>query len=71
MVKVYSTATCAQCPMVKKFLKYKGIEYEEIDVTNDPMRLQKETGFMSVPVIIKEGLLPIVGYNPMELSKIA
>lgn len=70
MVKVYTARDCVQCPTVKKYLKYKKISYEEIDVTDDRARLQEETGYMSVPVIIKEGLVPIIGYNPTELAKL-
>lgn len=69
-IKVYSTKTCTQCVPAKKYLRYKGIEFEEIDVTDDPMRLQRETGFSAVPVIIKEGYIPIVGYDVKALSQL-
>lgn len=67
---VYTTRTCVQCPYVKKFLKLKNIPYDEVDVTDDPMKLQELTGYSSVPVTMKEGSLPIVGYSPTELAKL-
>lgn len=50
---LYTTPTCAFCPLVKNFLEEKGIEYEEVDVSiseevkND---FKEKTGQMMVPV---------------------
>lgn len=73
MVTVYTTNSCAFCPMVKKFLTIKNIAYQEIDVTNDQatrtMLLQK-TGMQQVPVTMN-GDSFVVGYNPARLAQIA
>lgn len=73
MVTVYTTASCAFCPMVKKFLQIKKIDYSEVDVTNDMSlrdELYKKTGLMSVP-ITTDGEKFVVGYNPGMLAKFA
>lgn len=35
-IEIYSTATCPFCYRAKKLLHGKGVEYQTIDVTNDP-----------------------------------
>lgn len=72
MIKVYTTETCPYCVMVKKYLQAKGIEYEEIDVTNDPetrQQLLDKTGVMSVPVTT-DGENFVVGFRPGQLAKL-
>jgi GrxC family glutaredoxin len=54
MNKVYSTQYCPWCQRAKALLKQRGIEYTEVDVTED-RALQKEmidrTGRQTVPQI--------------------
>ncbi len=38
---VYTTPTCVFCPLVKRFLDEKGVEYEEIDVSSDTNEMEK------------------------------
>jgi len=64
-VKIYTTPTCAFCQMAKSYFKEKGIEYEEIDVTKDPSKVEemiKISGQMGVPVILINGKV-ILGFN--------
>jgi glutaredoxin 3 len=35
-VEVYSTSYCPYCMRAKALLRSKGVEFEDIDVTNDP-----------------------------------
>lgn len=35
MVKVYSITVCPWCVKVKKYLKYRGIPYEEYNIEKD------------------------------------
>lgn len=54
LVKVYTTSYCPFCTAAKNFLKAKGIDFEEISVTNKPeikQWLVKETGQKTVPQI--------------------
>ena len=36
MIKIYTTTTCAYCHALMDWLDSLGVEYEEIDATNDP-----------------------------------
>ncbi len=74
-ITVFSTTTCAYCPMVKEWLKNKGLDYEEVILDKDPTRQQEvmqKSGSLSVPVTIIEqddGMEQvIIGYNPGQLA---
>ena len=72
MIKVYSTATCPYCVTLKNFLKEKGVEFEDIDVTIDADK-QKEmitkSGQMGVPVVDINGQI-IVGFDRERIVKL-
>lgn len=72
MVTVYTTQTCGYCPMVKKYLESKGVEYQAVDVTDDAEKreeLLNLTGMLSVPVTTK-GDDFVVGFQPSLLQKL-
>jgi len=58
-VEVYSTSYCPYCMRAKALLESKGIEFEEIDVTNDPALRAKMVelagGRRTVPEIFING----------------
>jgi glutaredoxin 3 len=62
---VYSTPTCPYCNLVKDYLKQKGVEFEEKDVSKDRVAARemiKRSGEMGVPQIEINGKI-IVGFN--------
>lgn len=70
-VKVYSTPTCPYCHMVKDFLKEKGVEFEDIDVSENQEEAQKmieKSGQMGVPQIEINGKI-IVGFDKEAIEK--
>ncbi|OGC04769.1 NrdH-redoxin [candidate division WOR-1 bacterium RIFOXYA12_FULL_43_27] len=70
-VKVYSTATCPYCHMVKKFLDDNKVTYENIDVSEDQKAAQEmidKSGQMGVPVIMIDEKV-VVGFNKEEIKK--
>lgn len=74
IVKIYTSPTCHYCHLAKDFMKEKGIEFEEIDVSKDRASLEdmvKKTGHMGVPVI--EGINGeiIIGFDQDALEKLA
>lgn len=75
-ITIYSTPTCGFCTLAKDFLKEKGIEFKEVDVSVDQEEAQKmveKTGQMGVPVIIinKDGKEDvIVGFDQAQLMTI-
>ena len=70
-VKVYSTPTCPYCKMAKDYLKAKGVQFEEIDVSEDTARadeMVKISGQMGVPVLDIDGEI-IVGFDRQKINK--
>ncbi len=62
---VYSTPSCPYCNLVKDYLKQKGIEFEEKDVSKDRVSAREmieKSGEMGVPQIDINGTI-IVGFN--------
>lgn len=71
-VTVYTTPTCQYCTAVKNYLDQKGINYDEIDVSEDQTAAQKlmnQTGQKGVPQIDIDGNY-IVGYNKQEIDNL-
>ncbi len=71
-VKVYSTATCPYCKMLKNFLKKKNVTFEDVDVGKNHSaadEMVKKSGQMAVPVVDIEGKI-ITGFNREEISKL-
>jgi glutaredoxin 3 len=67
-VVMYSKDPCPYCVNAKRFFQERGIQYEEIDLTDKPEEMQKiknETGWRTVPIIMINGKL-IGGYSDMK-----
>lgn len=67
---IYTTKTCAYCPMVKKYLTSKGVEFEERnaedpEVGEEALRI---SGAMTVPITVI-GSSVIVGWNVSQLAE--
>ncbi len=72
MIKVFSTPTCPYCQTLKNFLKEKGVQFEDIDVSSD-LKAQKEmidkSGQMAVPVVEIDNEI-IIGFNKEKISQL-
>ncbi|MBU4304590.1 MAG: thioredoxin family protein [Candidatus Omnitrophica bacterium] len=71
-VKVYSTPTCPYCRMTKEYLSAKGITYENIDVSSDPVMAEEMvniSGQMGVPVVVI-GETVIVGFDKQRIDSL-
>ncbi|MFW5853234.1 MAG: glutaredoxin family protein [Patescibacteria group bacterium] len=69
---LYTSPTCVFCPMVKNFLDNKGVEYEEVDVTENKEavnEIKEKTGQLGVPVIIK-GEKVVIGFDQKKLNQL-
>lgn len=67
-VIMYSKDPCPYCVNAKRFLKNKGVDFEEIDLTNNLQemdRLKNELNWRTVPMILIDGKL-IGGYTDMK-----
>lgn len=74
-VSVYSTTTCPYCVMLKKWLKDKDIEFDDIYVDRDRAAAQKMvklSGQMGVPFTTIEGedgkLQGVLGFDVPTIS---
>ena len=71
-VTIYTTPTCGFCHMAKNWMKEKGINYKEIDVSTDPNAAQEmviKSGQMGVPVIDVDGDIT-VGFDRPKLEHV-
>lgn len=74
-ITVFTTSTCAYCPMVKKYLDGKGVKYDVVNLDEQPEK-QKEvyekSGALTVPITLieKEDSTEevVVGFNLPRLS---
>lgn len=62
---LYSGPTCAKCFTMKRVLKNKGIEYQELDGAEHFQELLRLTGQTTVPVFVADGQVII---EPSQLS---
>ena len=72
MVKVYTTPGCPYCFTLMEFLKEKGIEFEEIDVSKDEKAKEemiKKSGKLEVPVIEIDGQI-VAGFDKKKICKL-
>jgi len=69
-VIVYSTPTCPWCIRAKQFLKENNIEFENFDVSANPIaadEMKTKTGQMGVPVLDIGGEI-IVGFDKERIK---
>lgn len=72
MIKIYSTPTCPYCHTLKNFLKDKGIEFKDIDVSQDEKALHEmveKSDQMGVPVSDIDGQI-VVGFDRDKICKL-
>jgi len=63
-IRMYTTQWCGYCVRAKALLDSKGLEYEEVELDQDPefrAKLLELTGGWTVPQIVVDGR-PIGGY---------
>ena len=54
---VYTKPSCVQCNATYRALDSKGIEYDIVDLSEDPAALEtvKELGYLQAPVVVADG----------------
>ena len=70
-IKVYSTQSCPYCVTLKNFLKEKGFEFDDIDVTFEKEKqdeMIEKSGQMGVPVIDIDNQI-IIGFDREKIVK--
>jgi glutaredoxin-like YruB-family protein len=70
-IKIYTSNTCAYCTAAKEYMKEKGYEYEEKNISTDP-EARKElisAGYMGVPIIFVDDQV-FEGFNRSKLDEV-
>jgi len=71
-IRIFSTPSCPYCVTLKEFLKEKGFEFEDIDVSQDKKALDEmveKTNQMGVPVIDIGGQF-VIGFDKEKISQL-
>lgn len=71
-VTVYTKPACVQCKATYRALDKKGIEYEVVDMSQDPTALDKirGLGFMQAPVVVTPND-SWSGFRPDKIDELA
>jgi len=72
MVRIFTTPACPFCYVLKEFLKEKGIEFEEIDVSKDEKardEMIKKSGRLEAPIMEIDGQI-VVGFDKEKICKL-
>ena len=56
-IKIYTAEGCQYCAVTKEYMREKGIQYKEIDVSSD------EEGFKEFERLLNAGSLPVITIN--------
>ena len=69
---VYTKPSCVQCNATYRALDNQGIEYNIIDLSEDPVALEtvKELGYLQAPVVVTEDE-HWSGFRPDKISALA
>jgi glutaredoxin 3 len=67
-ITVYTTDPCARCIRAKDLLRFRHLEFVEVNLAKDPVgrrRLAEFTGFITVPQIVIDGR-PVGGLAELQ-----
>ena len=69
---VYTKPSCVQCTATYRALDSQGIEYDVIDLSEDPTALEtvKELGYLQAPVVVTDDE-HWSGFRPDKISQLA
>lgn len=68
---IYSTTACPYCNMAKAYLKEKGVEFQEFDVSQNQekgLEMVEKSGQQGVPVIDVNGKI-IIGFDKAKIDE--
>jgi len=72
MTTVYTKNNCVQCDMTKRLMDKMGIEYDTVNISENPEELDKliEMGYRAAPVVITDDD-SWAGFNPDKIGDLA
>jgi len=71
-IKVYTTPICPYCITLKMFLKEKGFEFEEVDLSQDEKgkdEIIQKSGTMQAPILEIDDQV-VVGFDKEKICKL-
>jgi len=71
-IRIFSTPMCPYCQTLKEFLKEKGMEFEDIDVSKDERAAREmiaKSGQMGVPVVEIDGRI-VIGFDKEKICQL-
>jgi len=71
-VKIYTAPGCPFCVLAKEYLKEKGVEFEEIDVSKNERGIKEvieKTGQLGVPVLEIDSEI-VIGFDKEKIDQI-
>ena len=71
-ITVYTKPSCVQCNATYRALDSKGIEYNVLDLSEDPSALEavKELGYLQAPVVVTDDE-HWSGFRPDKIAELA
>jgi glutaredoxin-like YruB-family protein len=71
-IRVFSQPTCPACNELKDYLKKKGVDFEDMDVTSNRVALDEMIKVHKVRVtpLLLAGDKKIIGFDPVEVDKV-
>ena len=71
-ITLYSKPACTQCKFTKRELDKTGIEYEIVDISQDPQALEyvQQLGYLQAPVV-QAGADHWSGFKPDRIRQVA
>lgn len=71
MTTVYTLPACVQCDMTKRYLDRAGVDYDTVDISQNPEAYDKivQLGFSAAPVVIS-GDNAWSGFQPDRLDSL-
>ena len=72
MTTVYTKNNCVQCDMTKRLMDKMGVEYDTVNISENPEALEKliELGYRAAPVVITDND-SWAGFNPDKIGDLA
>jgi glutaredoxin-like protein NrdH len=72
MTTVYTKPNCVQCDMTKRLMDKIGVEYNTVDIVENPAELDRliEMGYRAAPVVVTEDD-SWSGFQPDKITALA
>lgn len=72
MTIVYTKDNCVQCDMTKRLMDKMGVEYDVVNISQNPEALDKliQLGYRAAPVVITKND-SWAGFNPDKIADLA